>query len=484
MWAVAILDLARTRRFAMVASGTKKARAMASTSRRASVRKAKATWASRLRAGWQQVKIRRSMSSRGSLSVSIASITSSISSFAPSVPHRNAAVSLSGLSDSRLKRSSALRRATTVSQARGFSGIPDPGHVPRAAIVASERASSATDRSPNWLTSVASTLGPCSLSTLTRASPESTAGRLGVVWRDRAELDLAPPSGWNLERPGDRLVKIGRLQHEVAGQDFFCLRVRTVCQHHVAAPAARNGDGGRHGHRVKRLTAAHHPRFGGPPGELRIFGRELGLGGLVPVPVAVVVTQSHVQRHRQNFLPLLRGHLSSIRRSGLCQEDRAFLRSPFATETESGQPSGTSRLPPELEKPPRTRSLVRGAVVVRRDKPAAIALGQHPRGPDHALARHGILSGKNDPALADHDGRGLVGEPDVLGLVDNVRSLERARERIGHGALDLFPVLLVDAGLDDAGVVEVVGHERLGVVRLPPFVHAFENGENRLLIFP
>ena len=37
MRAVAILDLARTRRLAMVASGTKKARAMASTSRRASV---------------------------------------------------------------------------------------------------------------------------------------------------------------------------------------------------------------------------------------------------------------------------------------------------------------------------------------------------------------------------------------------------------------------------------------------------------------
>jgi len=42
-----------------------------------------------------------------------------------------------------------------------------------------------------------------------------------VVWRDRAELDLAPPSGRDLDRPGDRLVKIGRLQHEVAGQDFF-----------------------------------------------------------------------------------------------------------------------------------------------------------------------------------------------------------------------------------------------------------------------
>src|SRR5580658_468401 len=328
MWAVAILDLARTRRLAMVGSGTNKARAMASTSRRASVRKAKATWASRLRAGWQQVKIRRSMSSRSSLSVSIALTTSSISSFARSLPHRNAAVSLSGLADSRLRRSSALRRATTVSQARGFSGIPEVGQAPRAAIVASERASSATDRSPNWRTRVPSTLGPSSLSTLTRASAASTAGRLGVVWRDRAKLDLAPPSGRDLDRPGDRLVKIGRLQHEVAGQDLFCLGVRTVGQHHVAAPTARNGDGGRHRHRVKRLTAAHHPSFGSPPSELRVLGRELGLGRLVPVPVPVVITQSHIQRHRQNFLPLLRGYLTSTRRSRLCQEDRAFRPKP------------------------------------------------------------------------------------------------------------------------------------------------------------
>ena len=79
-----------------------------------------------------------------------------------------------------------MRRATTVSHARGLSGIPDAGQAPKAAIVASERASSATDRSPNWRTRVPSTLGPSSRRTLTRASPASMAGRLGVVWRDRA----------------------------------------------------------------------------------------------------------------------------------------------------------------------------------------------------------------------------------------------------------------------------------------------------------
>src|ERR1700682_5766276 len=51
MRAVAILERARTRRFAMVASGTRKARAMAGTSSRASVRSERATWASRPSAG-------------------------------------------------------------------------------------------------------------------------------------------------------------------------------------------------------------------------------------------------------------------------------------------------------------------------------------------------------------------------------------------------------------------------------------------------
>ena len=69
-----------------------------------------------------------------------------------------------------------------------------------------------------------------------------------------------------------------------------------------------------------------------------------------------------------------------------------------------------------------------------------------------------------------------------MGLVDHPRSLERARERTGHAALDLLPVLPVDAGLNHAGIVQVVGHERLGVVRLPRLAHALEDAENLLLI--
>ena len=51
-----ILRLARTRRCAMVASGTRNARATAGVSRPPTVRSVSATCASRLSAGWQQVK--------------------------------------------------------------------------------------------------------------------------------------------------------------------------------------------------------------------------------------------------------------------------------------------------------------------------------------------------------------------------------------------------------------------------------------------
>ena len=59
-----ILRLARTSRWAMVASGTRKARAISAVSRPPSRRRVSATWAAGASAGWQQVKIRRRRSSR------------------------------------------------------------------------------------------------------------------------------------------------------------------------------------------------------------------------------------------------------------------------------------------------------------------------------------------------------------------------------------------------------------------------------------
>src|ERR1700691_1078215 len=52
------------------------------------------------------------------------------------------------------------------------------------------------------------------------------------------------------------------------------------------------------------------------------------------------------------------------------------------------------------------------------------------------------------------------------------RPLERARERRGYIGADLLAVLLVDAGLDHAGVLGVIGHERLSVAGFPRLVQA------------
>ena len=65
-------------------------------------------------------------------------------------------------------------------------------------------------------------------------------------------------------------------------------------------------------------------------------------------------------------------------------------------------------------------------------------------------------------------------------MVGRPRPAERAREPCGHRGADLLAVLLVDAGLDHAGVVGVVGHERLGVVGLPRRVQGREHVENGL----
>ena len=58
-----ILRLARVIRWATVASGTTKARAIWAVVRPQTTRSVRATWAARGRAGWQQVKISRRRSS-------------------------------------------------------------------------------------------------------------------------------------------------------------------------------------------------------------------------------------------------------------------------------------------------------------------------------------------------------------------------------------------------------------------------------------
>src|SRR5580704_10328559 len=141
---------------------------------------------------------------------------------------------------------------------------------------------------------------------------------------------------------------------------------------------------------------------------------------------------------------------------------------------------GTGRLPRKGGAPyPEDCALAGGAVVVGGDAPAAVAPDQHPGRAHQALARDSVLPGEDDPVLADHDGRVAGKKADVHRAGGHPRPVERARERRGYIGADLFAVLLVDAGLDHAGVVGVVGHERFGVADFPRPVQGrkrFENG--------
>src|SRR5487761_1683527 len=129
---------------------------------------------------------------------------------------------------------------------------------------------------------------------------------------------------------------------------------------------------------------------------------------------------------------------------------------------------------------PEDGALAGGAVVVGGDAPGVVAPDQHPGRAHQPLARDSVLPREDDPALADHDGRVVGKKADVHRVVGRPRPVERARERRGHRGADLFAVLLVDAGLDHAGVVGVVGHERLGVVGFPRRGQAREYVENGL----
>src|SRR6266704_914422 len=134
---------------------------------------------------------------------------------------------------------------------------------------------------------------------------------------------------------------------------------------------------------------------------------------------------------------------------------------------------GTGRLSRKGGAPyPEDGALAGEAVVVGGDAPAAVAPDQHPGRAHQALARDSVLPGEDDPVLADHDGRVAGKKADVHRVGGHPRPVERARERRGNIGADLFAVLLVDAGLDHAGVLGVVGRERFGVAGFPRLVQA------------
>ncbi len=134
-----ILRLARTTRWARADSEMRKALATSSVVRPPRERRVRATWDSRLRAGWQHVKISRSRSS------GIGSDPSPRSQVMDSSPQARWRRSEA---DTLRRRSTALRRAVVTSQPAGLSGTPEAGQATVAASQASCSASSARSKSP------------------------------------------------------------------------------------------------------------------------------------------------------------------------------------------------------------------------------------------------------------------------------------------------------------------------------------------------
>src|ERR1700722_8641576 len=143
----------------MVASETRKARAICPALRPQTARSVSATCASLASAGWQQAKTRLSSSSSACRSAPPPSAASP----SPGRPPWPAAAGPSGQADgsvtasraslrspswSRRSRSSALRRAVVASQPPGLAGTPSRGQCSIASTNASCTASSASPRSP------------------------------------------------------------------------------------------------------------------------------------------------------------------------------------------------------------------------------------------------------------------------------------------------------------------------------------------------
>src|SRR5436309_6808838 len=138
-----MVRLARTSRCAVVGSGTRKARAISAVDRPATSLSVSAARLSGGSPGWEHVKINRSRSS----AIASGSLTSGISSSAPSPVSYASASERAPARRSRRRRSSARRRAVVRSQAPGRSGVPSAGQRSSACANASWTTSSAVSMS-------------------------------------------------------------------------------------------------------------------------------------------------------------------------------------------------------------------------------------------------------------------------------------------------------------------------------------------------
>ena len=147
-----IFALARTRRWAMVVSGTRKAWAISAVVSPPSSRSVRATCTFVARAGWQHVKISRSLSSSTVPSLESSAITwsSGVNGAGERAACSSAALRcLSPRPASRRSRSTARFRAVVMIQPAGLGGMPETASRRTARVKASWTASSAASMSPS-----------------------------------------------------------------------------------------------------------------------------------------------------------------------------------------------------------------------------------------------------------------------------------------------------------------------------------------------
>src|SRR5438105_4661122 len=244
MFASRIFRFARTKRGAIVGSGTKNARAISGVVRPPSVRSVSATRASIASAGWQHVKINRSRSSGMMLMSSLSMLSSSVK--------RASCCCLSASTFSRRILSIALLRAVAISHAVGFDGMP-PSHFSSAIANASCTTSSARSKSRSTRIIVAVTRPETSRKTRSTsvrvvAMRQAYATRLGVLPArllvdhlhdlgcDRPDLDGAVSRDGDLGRSSERLVQVVQLEQEEPGQDLLGLGERSVGRDRLPVP--------------------------------------------------------------------------------------------------------------------------------------------------------------------------------------------------------------------------------------------------------
>src|SRR5580700_6151425 len=259
-----ILALARTSRWAMVGSGTRNARAISAVVSPPSSRSVSATRAAVPSAGWQQVNMSRSRSSRTG--------PSSRGSLCwpggptPPCPPAGAWTSaawacLSARAASRRSRSMARLRAVVMIHPAGLGGSPASGHRRAASANASWTASSAVSMSPKTRVRTA-TARPYSSRKTPSMSASAGPGTLspclfrGLIL-ERPDLDRDRARAGGLSAPVQRGIQVGGLDHPEAAHVLFALDERSVGDEDVAAVLPD------HGRRAGRVQpAGEDPRAG------------------------------------------------------------------------------------------------------------------------------------------------------------------------------------------------------------------------------